>query len=370
MKKITIVCFAALALFSISCSQKEKNMCTFNGALNDARLDGKTVYLYDYKDKTLLDSAVIENGMFTFSDTVNEAKIGFVQTEPLESVRYYLYYIMEPGTVYGDLVTDSLSGTPLNDTYYNYQKRKYDIEAEVMAAVEKASLATPDEADAANATFDSVYNALFNEYKKCTSQFFDDNKGNILGVLAAENLCQAESYGLKEFTEILAGAAPVVRDYPSIQRLLEHLQILENTAPGKQYVDVDLLDTETGEMRKLSSYIDGKVTLIDFWASWCGPCRRAIPYIAEMYGKYADKGLTVVGLNVWDTPEKQAEVIKLLNMTWIQVADTTSEKTVSKIYGVNEIPQILLIDANGIIVARNLDVNNMEGVITKTLGLN
>ena len=88
-----------------------------------------------------------------------------------------------------------------------------------------------------------------------------------------------------------------------------------------------------------------------------------------MNSKYASKGLTVIGLNVWDTPEKQAEVVKSLNMNWIQIADTTSENIVSTTYGVNGIPHIMLIDANGTIVARNLNESNMESAIKEALNI-
>ena len=253
MKKIKFLCFIALALFSAACSQKNENICTFNGVLENPELEGKKVYLYDYADKTLLDSAVIESGHFTFADTVSSAKIGFVQTERTETARYYLYYIIEPGTVYGDLVTDSLSGTPLNDAYNKYQSQKFELEAQIMEAAETASLATPEEAEAANAKFDSIYTRIFEEYKKCTRDFFDKNKDNILGVLAAENLFQVEeACTLEKFNGIIANAAPIVRDYPAIQKLVERLEILENTAPGKHYIDVEVLDSGTGEIQKLS----------------------------------------------------------------------------------------------------------------------
>ncbi|MBQ7489578.1 MAG: AhpC/TSA family protein [Bacteroidales bacterium] len=369
MKKIKFLCFIALALFSAACSQKNENICTFNGVLENPELEGKKVYLYDYADKTLLDSAVIESGHFTFADTVSSAKIGFVQTERTETARYYLYYIMEPGTVYGDLVTDSLSGTPLNDAYYKYQSQKFELEAQIMEAAETASLATPEEAEAANALFDSTYNVLLAEFKQCTHKFYEDNKDNVLGVLALETLCEVEEYNVEQFNAILADASPIVRDYPSILKKVKKLQQMENTSVGKHYIDVDILDSETGKMQKLSDYIEGKVALIDFWASWCGPCRRAIPYVAEMYSKYAGKGLTVIGLNVWDSPEKQAEIIKAMNMNWIQIADTTSENIVSTTYSVEGIPHIMLIDANGTIVARNLDENTMEKAIKEALEL-
>ena len=105
--------------------------------------------------------------------------------------------------------------------------------------------------------------------------------------------------------------------------------------------------------------------MIDFWASWCGPCRAEIPNIAEMHKKYADKGVVVIGLNVWDKPDAQRKTIETMNMTWLQLADTT--KVATDTYGVNGIPQIMLIGKDGTILARDLRGEAIEVAIVEAL---
>ena len=111
--------------------------------------------------------------------------------------------------------------------------------------------------------------------------------------------------------------------------------------------------------------IKGKVALIDFWASWCRPCRAEIPNIKKIYEKYGGKDLVVISLNVWDKPEAQAKAIKDLGMTWTQLTDATRNATDT--YGVDGIPQILLIGKDGVIIARNLRGEEIEKAVKKAL---
>ena len=86
-----------------------------------------------------------------------------------------------------------------------------------------------------------------------------------------------------------------------------------------------------------------------------------------MHKKYADKGLVVIGLNVWDKPEAQQKAIETMNMTWLQLADTTRVETAADIYGINGIPQIMLIGKDGVIAARDLRGEAIEAAIIEAL---
>ena len=145
------------------------------------------------------------------------------------------------------------------------------------------------------------------------------------------------------------------------------LRKLEATKAGQAYVDIDVIDYQTGNAAKLSDYVAGKIALVDFWASWCRPCRAEIPNIANIYKKYGDK-IAVISLNVWDESESQAETIKELKMNWIQLTDTTKKAT--EAYGINGIPQIMLIGADGTILARDLREGAIEEAIVNALKQN
>ncbi len=361
MKKISLILCAALMVL-VGCKTKDPNQYTVNGLLDDVTLEGVMVYALDFADNSIaLDSAVISNGAFSFTNTTSQPKLVRLRADG-EDISYNLFVVLEPGTIYADMVTDSLSGTPLNDELYQfatYEKSIGDpLQADYMKIIEMEDTAAQS---AAMAEFETRYEATMEEYLQTVNQYYERNKANILGVFFIANMGELT---LDEFNKMLEGAAPEVVNHPVVQQKLSMLEKLEQTKVGNPYVDIDVIDFQTGSSAKLSDYVAGKVALVDFWASWCRPCRGEIPNIANIYKKYGDK-MAVISLNVWDKPEAQAAAIQELDMNWIQLSDTTKNATES--YGVNGIPQIILIGADGIILARDLREEAIEAAVIEAL---
>lgn len=137
------------------------------------------------------------------------------------------------------------------------------------------------------------------------------------------------------------------------------------TAPQPAFADFEGQDMK-GRTVKLSDYVGrGKYVLVDFWASWCGPCRKETPVIAQAYEKYKDKGLEVLGLFVADKPENLSKAVKELNITWPQIIDTNN--AAGKLYGVRGIPHIVLFGPDGKIVARGLRGEAIDRTLSEYL---
>lgn len=359
MKKIAL--FLCSALLVLAACNKHQNEYTLNGRLDDANFEGKTVYLYELFGGTVLDSAVIINGSFTFKDTVGTPVLVAVRTNE-DDVNYELMAVLEPGTIYADLVTDSLSGTALNDNLHKFVAEESVIGDGLQEDYMQLMMITDEEEQKiAMEEFKIRYEEAMSEYNRIVNQYYNDNKTNILGAYYLNNM---EDVTYEQLESLLQNAAPVVVNHPTVQKKVEMLKKLEATKVGQPYVDIDVIDFQTGNIAKLSDYVAGKIALVDFWASWCRPCRGEIPNIAKIYKKYGDK-ITVIGLNVWDRYESQAEAIKELNMNWIQLSDTT--KNATETYGINGIPQILLIGANGTILARDLREEAIEEAVVNAL---
>lgn len=136
-----------------------------------------------------------------------------------------------------------------------------------------------------------------------------------------------------------------------------------NTQVGKHFVDFELLTPE-GKKVRLSDYVSrNKVTMLDFWASWCGPCCAEIPSMKKALSQYGDKGFGIVGVSVDNQAEAWKKAIEKYGIDWPQMSDLKGGGSIAgKLYGLTAIPATYLIDQNGIIVAKNV---RGEAIATK-----
>ena len=140
------------------------------------------------------------------------------------------------------------------------------------------------------------------------------------------------------------------------------------TAPGSPFVDFEVVeDPEKADTVRLSDFVGkGKYILADFWASWCGPCKREIPNIKAVYEKFKGDDFDVLSIAVWDRPEDTAAAAKENGVVWSQIVNT--DKIATSAYGIKGIPHLILFAPDGTIVARALRGDQIEKAVAEALG--
>jgi len=145
-------------------------------------------------------------------------------------------------------------------------------------------------------------------------------------------------------------------------------EVNKKTGVGAQYTDI-ALNTPEGKLIRVSDFVTkNKVTMIDFWASWCGPCRQEMPNVIKAYNEYKDKGFAVVGVSLDSDKEAWKGAIQKLGIPWAQMSDLKGWQSAgAALYNVRSIPATILIDQNGKIIAKDLRGEELEAKLKEIL---
>ena len=351
MKKLL---FAAAVLLAglTSCQQKGYTITgTVDSTLN---LDGNMVYIQLSQDNNL-DSTTIRNGAFTFTgEHIDTAKLAYIVTasaSPEHNV-VPIIFILEDGKISAKIGEYAAKGTPLNEENFKYSAKINELENSFKLKMEEIQADTARAAEETQAMLEKEYTAMLGEKSKITTELYQSHTNDALGARLLQNILYGEGSDSDAIAEARKKAGPIVLAHPNIVHLLAMIDNLADTQPGKMAKNFAGTDAEGNEVELFKYVGQGNYAVIDFWASWCGPCRREIPYIAEANAKFAEKGLQVVGIVVWDKMEDHLKAKEALNVVWPQIFDAKNVAT--DMYGIQGIPQVILFGPDGTIIERDL----------------
>lgn len=349
---------AATGLLLAACA--EKPAYEIQGTVDRADAEGKYVYLLPYgSDEAPLDSALIANGKFVLKGEQATPKLCVLRigddelkrTSAGENQAFTAVFTLENAKMQAALNEQAsvVTGTPENDDFKVLQDQVKTIRAAQQAltddlksddaAVKNAAV---EKSDAIEAEADKVVTAyvMANADKLVAAKVFFDGR-----------------YAISEADQnaIVEKASEAFKAVPGISKMIDHLNVLKNSAVGKPFIDFEMADAK-GKTHKLSEYVGkGKIVLIDFWASWCPPCRRDMPNMVEVYKQYKSKGFEIVGISLDSKQEAWEKGVKDLQITWPQLSDLKGWKNDgAALYGVNSIPHTVLVDKDGTILAKGL----------------
>ena len=355
--------FIAALMMAVLPTEAQQVKYSINGISKD---NGKTVSLIDRKTNQTVNTATVVDGKFTMNG--NAEKDAFMAIGIKENPWATIFF--NDGTPMTINLNDStLKGSPQNERLTRYD---IDINAPYANYMIKIQSMSEEERKAKEVELAGGLMIAMMKMMTGVEKVFKEERETLIPVAFISEYQQM--FGQEKFDSVLA-TKPVWASHPIVKSLVDHaaqqkaLEEKKLAFIGKQFIDLEEADPD-GNMHKLSEYVGkGKWVLVDFWASWCGPCKAEMPNVVAAYEKYHDKGFDIVGLSFDNKKEPWVKDIENLKMPWTHLSDLKGWNTVaSEVYGVNSIPDNLLIDPQGKIVARGLRAQGLQDKLKEIFG--
>ncbi len=374
MKQFNLVMLAT-ALFAFSCSDKNKGgSFEFKGKLNGSK--GETIYFEKLSgtQPVVLDSAVLdENGEFEF--TSYTPKIGFYRLK-FNNQNFALLVLDSSDKVMltadaSDLgTTYKVEGSPETKVFleFNSLSKARDLRLDSLNKVFQSTMEQykmdSKRMDSLSGLFEAPYNAIVDKANVAIVEKIKQNTDKYSSMIAIQAL-EPDKYA-EVYKALDAGLSKQYPNERSVMMFHDVVTKMLATTIGQEAPEI-LLPSPDGSQMALSSF-RGKVVLIDFWASWCGPCRKEMPNVVKAYAKFKDKGFEIFGVSLDQDRDRWVEAIAKDGMTWPQVSDLKYwESAPARLYNVQSIPYTVLLDKEGKILYKNLRGAALEEKLAELL---
>lgn len=373
MKKIFTLASAMLMLAMSACADKTGYVVTGSA---EGTVDGDTVYICDMQGFFAIvptDTAVVKNGKFEFHGDFEGAAIRFlVPTHKgtaeglgmadfvLENANINIQTFLQKSGKQPVIESDGKNAAIYKD--YEALDKKWNDEINPYWDIVREKKGTEAEIAKAQAEMDKL-----GGQRDAEEYAFLKNHipSGISDMLMAYNWSK---YTDEQKAELMALFAEKGPEMPNYKKFVAQKKAEESTVIGSQYTDI-VMQTPEGKTIKVSDYVSkNKYTLIDFWASWCGPCLREMPNVVKAYTNYHDKGLEIVGVSLDNKKDAWVNAIKKQNMPWPHMSDLKGwECAGAAAYNVKAIPANVLISQDGKIIAKDLREEALQEKLAELL---
>ena len=362
--------YTTFILFIICCSSGSTEY-TLNGTIDLE--DGQSVLLLGVDDQSQLmpiDTVMVEAGTFSFSGSAKYPEMHYLN---FEGVRSLLPLVLEPGTITVQAIKDSIQNASIRGTKSNLDISQFleeistfnmalrEISFELRnAMLRKDSLNISDLQD--------QYDNMVAKLTDFELSYITDNPDSYVSSLILEQQVRSGQIDSAEAQLLFDQLDEHIKKTKSAQNI-EKLLNPEEVEEEKEFPEVGEIvpdfqaPSPTGELNSLYE-TKGKFTVIDFWASWCKPCRDQSPELVELHNNYRSKGVKIMSVSLDRKNESWLQAIKIDNLNWTHVSNLKHwQDPIAALYNVRSIPELFLIDEKGAVLARSHDLSSIKSIL-------
>jgi len=384
MKRLLTI--AIIGLILTSCKKEiVKTDYTINGNA-EGIYNGIRVYLkaIDYKTlrEQVIDTAIVMNEKFSFTGKVDNPEYTILT---IDNIGGKLPFIIENNTINinikkANIGASKITGSKTNDAYVDYVKSVEIFKEDNYKTIDayRNAYRTTN-----NKLKDSLYAVIEKNKQKTTQfpiEFAENNSDNYLSLILIEQQVNDKTTNIEDFKKAFEDLDSDIKNSPKGVKLSAKINELYQISLRTKKLEIGKkapnfeAPTPDGKMVALND-IKGKVTIIDFWAAWCGPCRRENPNVVRVYNQYHNDGLEIIGVSLDGTPRQKnpkqiwLDAIEKDQLTWTHVSNLKYFRDpVAQLYNISAIPATYILDKGGRIAAKNLRGKALELKVKDLLG--
>lgn len=358
MKKYIIGSLAAIA--AVACTSVS-DKTTIQGKFSGSDVPEEvSIVIPDVIDTTV----ALQNASFKLEVPADKAVVGRISAGRARTAFISDGTALTVALEDGELtVKSSKPAASLTERLRKFNEKSDELIGEYRSGMKAISDSTGLSEQQKDSLQEEFFNSFIGKYKDYNFEVLNGNKDNAISVYALQNVYDDMSDDTLEVVCNSIDTAVTARNR-FVSSLLKGVSARKATAEGMRFSDFSVMQPD-GKEAKLSDYVgNGKYVLVDFWASWCRPCKREIPNVRAVYDKHHGKDFDVLSVAVWEkTPKESLDTAKAYGVTWNQIVDAKSVPT--DIYGIIGIPHIILFGPDGTIIKRGLHGEAIEEEVAK-----